>query len=57
MTPRKRCTSMTDSMPNARLSERTRDGRTAAQTSADSASSPVRTESRSQSPPGDGMAR
>ena len=46
--PRKRCTSSTPSMPNARVSERTREGRTAAHTSADSASSPVTTDSCAQ---------
>jgi hypothetical protein len=38
--PRKRCTSSTLSMPNARFSARIRLGRTAAHTRADSASSP-----------------
>ena len=39
--PRKRCTSMTLSMPNARLRERIRLGRTVAHTSAVRANSPV----------------
>jgi hypothetical protein len=54
--PRKRCTSMTLSMPNARLRPRMRLGTTAAHTSAVRAQNPVTIDNRSQSGAGGDMA-
>ncbi len=55
-TPRLRCTSRIPSIPNARVSDRTRDGSTAAQTIEDSASSPVVVESCVHSGSGDAVS-